>query len=378
MEKNIIKGYEIKTPELMADEFIREGLPETFSESRKEEEEKFTKRMGNNINYLERLNGTKYTFSVDGFSYIDMKNSILKKISNVYVVPIEKINVKTVDEDKSFIKLKGFIAPEGEELPEIIIPINNIESGSWFVNSKWGLKVNWELPVQKNIQIKCIKEISKYMEEQTIYQYTGFETINERRVFLHTGGVIGSSENIKVDLGDEILNKYSLTNKEFDIKETMKFSLQCMNVAPQNVTVAILGDIYLAPLNSIFEELGIPIGFLTWVQGPQQSKKTSMVSALCSHFGNFNKNESPMSFLDGIPSIKLKAAKLNGVVALLDDFFPSSNKQEASEMKKLTETVISLCADNISGARSRSNGEFRKNYRVRCQIIATRRNISRT
>ena len=128
---------------------------------------------------------------------------------------------------------------------------------------------------------------------------------------------------------------------------------------------------FLAPLTSIIEDIGIPIGFLTWVSGPQQSKKTSLVSAINSHFGNFDKNHSPLSFLDGIPSLISKSAQLNNVVVLCDDYFPSANKQEATQMKKLAEELISLSYDRMTRSRSKSNGKMRKNHRQKSMIIAT-------
>lgn len=56
---------------------------------------------------------------------------------------------------------------------------------------------------------------------------------------------------------------------------------------------------------------------------------------------------------------------------LCDDYFPSSNKQEVADMKKFAEKLISLCADRMTGSRCKSNGEIRKTYRAKGQIIAT-------
>lgn len=373
---------QIEIPNSIIYEHMKKKHKESFSEKQKQQEEEFIKNLGDNQKYIKQLEGTPYSFSSKGFIYIKPKEAANEgieyiKISNVLVIPVKKYDYKTEEETKSYIEIKAIITPTGEVLPNIIVPIKQIESGTWFINSEWGLKVRFELPPQKSIQIDCFKELSEYMETETIYQYTGFTEIKGKKVFLHTGGAVGTDESVKVELGDENLNKFTLTDKEFDIKNTLGYTLHCLKVAPIKVVLPILSLVFMTPLTSIFEEVGVHIGFLTWVQGPQQCKKTSMVCAFCSHFGFFDKNHTPMSFLDGIPSSREKSAKCKDVLILCDDYFPSSNKQEASDMRKFAEQLITGSSEKMTGTRSKSNGEMRKTYRMKGQVIATRRNVSR-
>ena len=78
-----------------------------------------------------------------------------------------------------------------------------------------------------------------------------------------------------------------------------------------------------------------------------------------------------MNFLDSIPTISRKCAELKDVVAVCDDYFPSTSRQESMEMQKRAEKLISLCSDKMTGGRSKSNGEMRKTYRAKGQVIAT-------
>lgn len=362
---------QIKMPNILVNEYMWQAFRKTFSETQKQQEENFIKNLGDNIKYVNMLNGTVFNFSSQGFRYINKNEAKNELISNILAVPIKKYDFKTEEETKSNIEIKGFLSPTGEELPSIIIPIKQIETGNWFVNSLWGFKARFKLPAQKAIQIDALKELSKNMEEETIYQYTGFSEIDGKKVFLYVGGAIGIEKDVKVDLGDENLNRFTLTTKSFNIKDTLKLSLACLDVAPAIITTPIVALTFMSPLTSTFEELGIPLGILTWVQGPMHCLKTSMVSAICSHFGNFNKNHSPMSFLDGIPSAKEKSAKCKDVLVLCDDYFPSSNKQEVAEMNKFTENLISSYSDKMTGTRSKSNGDMRKTYRAKGQVIAT-------
>lgn len=375
--ENVQGDKPVEIPSILVEKFLKKQFRLTFNEEQEKQEETFIKNLGDNMEYVNRLKGTPYNFTTEGLTYIDHVNEKNIAVSNALVVPIKKYDLKTEEETKSNIELKCFVAPEGEELPNIIIPIEQIERGNWFVNALWSLKIKFELPPQKSIQINCIKELSRYMDEEIIYKYTGFTEIEGKKVLLHNGGAIGIDKAVKVDLGDEVLNRYKLTNKGFEIADTLKITLQCLEVAPTKITLPILALIFMAPLTSIFEEVGTPVGFVTWILGPQQCKKTSMATAFSSHYGNFNKNQAPMSFLDSTPTAKEKASKLKDVVIVCDDYFPSTNRQEAADMKKFTETIISLYADGMSGTRSKSNGEMRKTNRAKGQIIATRRNVSR-
>lgn len=373
MNKKISQEKQIiHTPKELADQNAKETFRENFTDQEKKQEENFRNNLGDNVKYIDMLRGTDYDFTHKGFACIirEDNDNKMEIISNILVVPVKQYDLKTEDETDSTIEMKGIIAPEGEELPNVKVNIKQFDSGNWFTNM-WGLKPVFEIPIQKGKQIKCIKELGKYIEKETIYKYVGFTNIEGTTTFLHTGGAVGIDEDIKVDLGDENLNRFTLTNKEFDIKDTLKKTLECQDVAPKRISLPILALTFMSVLTSLFKDIGIALGFLTWVQGPQHCLKTSMVSAIASHFGFFDKNHTPMSFLDGIPSAKEKAAKLKDVLCICDDYFPSANKQEAQDMKKFAEMLISLSADGMSGSRSKSNGEMRKTNRAKGQIIVT-------
>ncbi len=343
---------------------------ESFIENQKRKNENFIKNLPKELKkYLEILKNTSYNFSING---LEMFNELgeAEQISNTFIVPLKLEIYIAPNKTKSYLVVKGITAPEGEELSEYRISLDEFENGKWLINDKWGLKVVVNLGKRGN-QIQSIKEIADVIEKEIVYQFIGFTEMNNKKVFLHYKGAIGTDEAVKVDLENETLNRFCFTNKEFEIAESLKITFDCLNIAPKNITLPILALTFMAPLTTIFEELSIPMGFLMWVLGPSQCKKTSMVSAFCSHFGNFNRNHSPMNFLDGIPSIEEKASKCGSVLVLCDDYYPASNRQEAKEMNRVAEKLIALCFDKISGARSKSNGEMRKMNRFNGQIIAT-------
>ena len=369
-DKETLDELSIQTQNLLVDKLIKQQFPKSFTEQQNKLEEAFIKKLGENIKYVKQLEGTPYNFTSEGLTYINEEGNNIK-ISNLLIVPIKKYNYISGDEIKSEIELKGIIAPTGEELPTITESIQDIENAKWYRDDLWWTKIRFQQSVPKSIQIDSIKELCKDIKEETVYEFIGFTEIDGKIVYLSTNGAVGIDKDVRVDLRDENLNRFTLTNKKFDIKDTLRYSLQCLKVAPIKISVPIFALNWVALLTSIFEKLGIPIGFLMWVEGPSHSKKTSMVCGIASHFGFFDKNHTPMNFLDGVPSIGPKTAKCTDSLLIADDYFPSSNKQEASNMRNYAEKLITACSEKMTGARNKSNGELRKTYRVKGQVIAT-------
>ena len=318
---NELQENQTFNPNLLIMSNIKKQLSESLSDEQKEEEQAFLINIGKNIDWVKRLEGTPFNFTREGLQFIVLKKDDdgeddfdIRTISNALIYPIQQQNLISEDRTKSNIKLKAILAPTGEVLQEILVPINQFESGNWMTNSIWSIKVIFCLPIQKSVQINCIKELGKYMETEDIYEYTGWTEIDGKRVFLHTGGAIGIDKQIKVELGDETLNRIRFTEKEFKLKETIKTTLKFRNVAPLKITVPLLSITYMSIFTSIFEELKISTGVFTLVVGPPKSKKTSMVSAICGSFGDFDRNHTHMNFLDGVPSIKKKMSKCKDVL----------------------------------------------------------------
>lgn len=367
--EEILKEITLNDAKIL-EEDLRKEYSQTFEKEEKEEQKQWEEKMGENMKYVKMLDSTPYSFSKNGLERDIRGWGVKEQLSNVLIIPQKKINIDDGSNIKSIIELKAF-TNEGEELPSISVPIEKIENNNFYVNPEWGIKVIFTKSQYKEEQKNCIKVLAKNLKEVTIFGFTGLKKVDGETVFLHSGGAIGTNKNIKVQLDDEVLNRYRFTDKNFNIKDTLNVTLTCLETAPLRISVALISLEFLAPLVSTFDEMGIPIGFLTWLQGPQQCKKTSLVSAFNSCFGNFVRNRSPLSFLDGVPSIITKTAKLRDVPALCDDYFPSADKQEAVHMQKVAQALISLSFDRITGSRSKSNGKLRENPRQNSIIIGT-------
>ena len=312
-----------------------------------------------------------YGLEMDGFREKDTIYSF-DIISNAFIYPEKKIDIYEDTGRRCYIKLKGILNTL-ERLPAIKVSIKQLEANNFYANDIWGIKVifNNKCGNAKALQLDCIKKLGKNIKTEKIYRYTGFTKIDEKLVFLHNKGAIGTTEEITVDLSDENLSRYSFSKAELDTNECLKKTFKCLESAPKEVTVPLLAIMFLAPLTSTLTNLGINIGIILWINGQQQTKKTSLASAFLGHYGFFPKNTAVMTFLDSVTSINAKAGILRDGVIICDDYFPTSNKQEASEMKKVAERLITLYADKMTGGRATSSGKIRKTVHAKGQLVVT-------
>ena len=188
-EKNSQEQTTILMPTVLANQYAKETFREEFSDQEEKQEEIFLKNLGDKVKYIDRLRDTPYDLTHKGFACIN-KEGKMEIISNALIIAVKQYELKREDETDSDIEIIAITTPEGEVLPNIKVNIKQIDSGNWITNSSWGLKVIFELPIQKGKQIKCMKDLGKNIEKETIYQYIGFSDIEGVMTFLHTGGAI--------------------------------------------------------------------------------------------------------------------------------------------------------------------------------------------
>lgn len=359
------ESTEIGTTQKIETNNVVEEAEESYTDKKDKAEIEFEKEMGENMKYVKALEEKGYYFGIYGFG-----SGMCTVVSN-YLPLIEKItHIDTGDDLQCDYTVKAFLNT-GEELPPITVPYNKLERTILNINPIWGLKPVLTGDGSKLDLINAMKYLKYDAEEKTIYKFIGYKDIDGKMRYFHAGGAIGMDGKITVDLEDDNLNRYKFTDKEFDLQSTFKKSLLYLEVAPKSISFPILALQFLAPLTSMINGLNLPIGFVVWIVGPQQSKKTSLANACNSHFGNFDEKHSPVNFEDSIPTMIQKIHKVGDATVTCDDFYPSTDKTVFKEMIRKSEKLISSVSDKITGSRSKSNGDMRKTYRARCQLIIT-------
>lgn len=185
---------------------------------------------------------------------------------------------------------------------------------------------------------------------------------------MYHGGAIGAKKDIKVDLSGISLERYSFTDKHYDIKECIKTSLSILDLAKREIIIPLLGLAYLSPLRSLFLEGNIPLGFVTWLVGESGLQKSSIVS----HFGDFEIDTLPGGFKDITNSIEKKAFTLKDTLFAIDDYYSSQTLQEGKKMDSVAESLFGLYGDRQARSRMKSDGKTVKSgFSARGMCIVT-------
>lgn len=239
-------------------------------------------------------------------------------------------------------KLKGFLIANWAELPEIEISKEDYNSFKFIIGSEWDKFAIVEAGNQ--IYFRQVAQIlsNETMEEETIFNHTGFRKIGNKLIYLYENGAIGDIDNIRAELSNDNLQQYNFTNTTFDVTEALNKSLSILDVAKRNIAIPLLATTYISPLTSILQEEGIYADFILYFIGKSGSGKSSFVAAAgLSHFGNnFKRNNFPCSFRDSLNNLEKKAFILKDNLNVIDDLNPEgTGNLKIEKYEKITRNV---------------------------------------
>ena len=337
-----------------------------------EEQEKIqetTNDYGKYNAFIEKLKGTGYLISENHLCYMSKDNPV--EISNFLPIIDEQIIYDNGKEVTIEYLIHAYLLDQKRELEQIRITKKELESFNFVLNSSWKL----DAIISAGGHREKIREIAQIINRNTIkitkvYSNTGFVKDNAGKLnYLYHGGVIGDSKNVKVDLSKDKLQQYHFTEKEFDLKESLKLSFSIMNLASEKITIPLLAITYLAPLTTILNENGIPSDFILWLEGKTGSRKSSVTALMLSHFGNFTRNTFVASFRDTINALERKAYLVKDSLFVVDDYVQESISNRNQD---IAEKLFALYGDRTARDRMSQNGQFlRGSFVARGQCIVT-------
>lgn len=310
-----------------------------------------------------------YNFSVTKQNYLIDSDG--NKVSNFIPIIIGQYIIGQGRDRRAGIVLMG-IDEYGNELETINIEAQDIDSLKWIKNS-WGFQYK-VFPKMKEqflevLEILVVNSITKKMSDQI-----GWVKDNEKYSYLHTRGVIGESDK-EVDVGDH-LNNYFLPSEIVDIQKACQASLNLLEVADYEVTVPLLGLVYLSPLLQAIKDAGKMPEFVVWLFGTTGSRKTSLARVFLSHFGDFT-NSLPATFNDTYASIELKSHAIKDSLNLIDDYAPKQTRKHKDSQDEIAEKSIRAYGDRVSRGRANSNMVSQKQYIPRGMLLITGESIIR-
>ena len=317
-----------------------------------------TKKFTKIKDYTPDKNGRIYRYTKDG----------PRIISNFIINPKSEIIKTDGCDSESKLILEG-ILEGGVKLPEVEISMEEFIKMDW-ITQRWGIR-----PIispgrnMKDYLKDCVQQISKDIDINTIYSHTGWTVQDNKYIYLHSKGGIGS-DNINTDIPLE-LSGYSFPKEVRDKKEAIDLSLETLNLAKHDITIPLLSMTYLAPLVGLIAEGNRTPNFVLWVYGLTGSRKTSASLAFLNHFGNFSSNIPPASFKDTANAIELKAHTLKDSLLLIDDYHPNIDGSDARKLASTAERILRMYGDRVGRSRMRADTTLNKTYKPRGMAIVT-------
>ena len=260
-----------------------------------------------------------------------------------------------VNVSKHFV-LDGW-ASSGRKLPRVTVRASELEGMNW-VTEKWGFDASLTPgSTTKGKVAWAIKKVGQMTAKRvTEYNHTGWRKIGGKLCYLYHGGAIGQ-EGITVDMGESALKTYRLDGggvQGFDripYTEAAKTSLRLRDVMKDEIAMALLGTVFLAPLREFMTQTDIVPAFALFLYGESGTHKSTAATLALAHFGNFHHTNSPASFSDTANQIRKKAFLVKDMPILVDDYHPVTSVQEKRQMAATAQTLSRAFGDGADRGR---------------------------
>ena len=247
---------------------------------------------------------------------------------------------------------------------------------SW-VTGKWGFSASLAPGTATKDKVAwAIKKVGQMTAKRvTEYNHTGWRKIDGKWCYLYHGGAVGL-DGVTVDMGDA-LNAYRLDGSgadgfgEMGWLEACERSLGLQYVMKQEIGIALLGTIYLAPLREFMGQTDVAPAYALFLNGRTQTRKTTAAALALSHFGNFHSKRVPASFNDTSNSIRQRAFLLKDMPLLVDDYHPVRSPQEKNKMATIAQTLSRAFGDGSDRGRMNADRTVQASMSPRCVAIIT-------
>jgi len=293
-----------------------------------------------------------------------------RMLANFFPKPKREI-IRDDGQDSELIFEIGGTRVGGYPLPTARILASQFHHMSW-VEKCWGLNANIEPGNTSRDRVRhCIQQQSGYIQREIIYTHTGFRYEGNTWFYIHAGGVIGGDGyNVDIEAG---LERYTLPSKLNT--DALADSISFMDVAPRAITVPLWGLAYLSPLAEPLRQAGIEPAFITWLNGPTGTGKSTLAALLLSHFGKFTNKTLPGSFRDTANYLERIAFILKDSLLVIDDYHPTNSSNDASKMEATAQNLCRIFGDRAARGRLTSDISTRKGKPARCMALITGEDI---
>ncbi len=323
----------------------------------------------------ERMYGAVKGYGVTNGAICQETGNETKPLCDFVVLPrmeLEKDDGVTVS--KHFV-LDGWNS-KGRKLGRVTIPAAQMESMTW-VTEKWGFDANVMPGSTTKAKVAwAIKKVGQMTAKRvTEYNHTGWRKIGGKWCYLYHGGAIGM-DGITVSM-DKALKGFRLDGSgaqgydEISFQDAARTSLRIKDVMKEEIGIALLGTMYLAPLREFLMQTDIVPAFALFLYGESGTHKSTAAALALAHYGNFHHTNLPASFHDTANVIRKKAFLLKDMPIVVDDFHPVTSIQEKRQMAATAQTLSRAFGDGADRGRLNADSSIKESAPPRSVAVIT-------
>jgi hypothetical protein len=216
--------------------------------------------------------------------------------------------------------------------------------------------------------------LSGEVPERHIFSHTGWRELSQGWVYLHGGGAIGAGgavPGVEVGLPDA-LGGMVLPDPTVgkDLAAAIRASMRVADVAPDHITLPLLGCVYRAVLGEV--------DFALHVAGPMGAGKSELAALAQRHFGPaMDARHLPGSWSSTGNALEILAFAAKDALIVVDDFAPASNQADAERAHREADRVLRAQGNRSGRLRLRADGTLRAAKPPRGLIVSTGEDVPR-
>ena len=322
-----------------------------------------------------RLYSQVHGYDVEDGCIMQYTQNGKKALTDFVVIPRMELTRDDGVNTSMYFVLDGWNSNQ-QKLGRVTIGSKELDAMNW-VTGKWGFAASLAPGTSTKDKVAwAIKKVGQLTAKRvTEYNHTGWRKIAGKWCYLYHGGAVGM-DGITVDMGDA-LKAYRLDGsgaKGFDeitYKDAAAASLGVQNIMKEEIGIALLGTVYLAPLREFMCQTDIVPAFALFLYGESGTHKTTAAALAMSHFGNFHAKNPPASFNDTGNQIRKKAFLVKDMPLLVDDFHPVSSIQEKRQMAATAQTLSRAFGDGVDRGRLNADSSIKTSTPPRSLAIIT-------
>jgi hypothetical protein len=274
-------------------------------------------------------------------------------------------------QQRRLMQIEGGLAT-GEPLQRIDVLAEHFSGMTWVTRQWGGRAIIFAGQAKKEHFRVAIQMISGAYPLSAVYEHVGWRKIGGEWHYLHKGGAIGQCGNnsaVSVQLPGGRSAEFELPDPPAgaELQSAVAASLRVLEVAPDRITVPLLGSLYRAPLNEAHR-----VDFSLFFEGPSGSQKSELTALAQRHFGSgFSARNLPGNWSSTANALEKQTFLAKDAVFVIDDYAPSGTPIDRGKLEQVAERLFRGTGNASGRGRMNTGGSFRPEYYARGSVIAS-------